>query len=337
MKIAIDAMGGDNAPREIVAGALLARHSLGTDIVLVGNEKSIKECLPKDFSDPGVIIHHCTEIIAMDENPAAVRTKKDSSIVVCAQLVKKGEADAMVSAGSTAAAMAAATLHLGRIAGIDRPAIATVFPSVNGKTLLLDAGANADCTVENLGQFAIMGSIYSKSVLQVENPKIGLLSIGEESCKGNELTKKAHELLKMLPINFIGNVEGNDIFKDTVDVVVCDGFVGNVVLKCSEGVSEFLKTLVKQEISGKPWIYIPLAMLAPVLKHINKRVDYSEYGGAPLLGVSGVCIISHGKSSAKAISNAVKAAAEAVSHDILGDICAYMEEAQSKLAIGITQ
>ena len=320
MRVAIDAMGGDNAPGEIVAGALLAHRELGTDIILVGDERRISGLLPVGAADSGVRVYHCSDVIAMDENPSAIRTKKDASIVVAARLLKSGEADAMVSAGSTAAAMAVATLNLGRIQGIDRPAIASLLPSLVGRTILLDAGANADCTVQNLVQFAVMGNIYAEKVMGVPNPRVALLSIGEEPCKGNELTKRAHEALKETPLNFVGNVEGGDIFAGVADVVVCDGFVGNVVLKSVEGLAEFILTLMRQELGASLLTRIPMAMLAPALRRVKRRVDYSEYGGAPLLGVNGVCIISHGKSNAKAISNAVRAAADAVSKNVIGHI-----------------
>jgi glycerol-3-phosphate acyltransferase PlsX len=319
-------MGGDNAPGEIIAGALQARRQLGIEITLVGDERRIRTYLPAQVTDSGVHIHHCSEVIAMDENPSAIRTKRDASIVVTASLVKNGEADAMISAGSTAAAMAVATLRLGRIPGIDRPAIAALLPNPTGQSIVLDAGANADCTVENLLQFAVMGSIYAERVMGKAHPKVGLLSIGEEPCKGNELTKRTHEALKQMPINFIGNIEGRHLFTDTADVVVCDGFVGNVALKSSEGLAEFILALLRQEVGTKLWTRIPLAMLAPALRRMKRRVDYAEYGGAPLLGVNGVCIICHGRSNAKAISNAVRAAAEAVSGDVIGSIRSSLSE-----------
>jgi len=326
MRVAVDAMGGDNAPGEIIAGALLARQQLGVEIVLVGDERRIRGHVPAGAMDSGVRIYHCSEVIAMDENPSAIRTKRDASIVVAANLVKNGEADAIVSAGSTAAAMAVATLKLGRITGIDRPAIAALLPNLTGQGILLDAGANADCTVENLVQFALMGSIYAERVMGKAHPKVGLLNIGEESCKGNELAKRTHEALKQMPINFIGNIEGRHIFTDLADVVICDGFVGNVALKSSEGLAEFILALLRQEVGAKLWARIPLAMLAPALRRMKRRVDYAEYGGAPLLGVNGVCIICHGRSNAKAICNAVRAAADAVSRDVIGCIRSSLSE-----------
>jgi glycerol-3-phosphate acyltransferase PlsX len=262
----------------------------------------------------------------MDANPSTIRTKRDASVVVAASLVKNGEADAIVSAGSTAAAMAVATLRLGRITGIDRPAIAALVPNLAGQSILLDAGANADCTVENLVQFAVMGSIYAERVMGKPNPRVGLLNIGEEPCKGNELTKRTHEALKQMPLNFIGNIEGRHIFADVADVIVCDGFVGNVALKSIEGLAEFIQALLRQEVGTKLWTRIPLAMLTPALRRMKRRVDYAEYGGAPLLGVNGVCVICHGRSNAKAISNAVRAAAEAVSRDVIGCIRSSLSE-----------
>ena len=334
MRIAIDAMGGDNAPSEIVAGAVEARRRLGVEIVLVGDDARVRAFLPSGEPDPGLRVHHCAGVIAMDENPTAVRTKKDASVVVAARLLKTGEADAMISAGSTAAAMAVATLHLGRISGIDRPAIAALLPTLSGHSILLDAGANADCTVRNLTQFALMGSIYAEKVMGVPNPRVGLLSIGEESCKGNELTRRTHEALARIPVSFAGNIEGGDLFVGKVDVVLCDGFVGNVALKSSEGLAEFLMTLLKQELGSRLWTRAPLAMLAPALRRVKRRVDYAEYGGAPLLGVDGVCIICHGRSNAKAIANAVRAAVDAVSRDVIGCIRSSLRDQRSAQEVG---
>lgn len=335
MRVAIDAMGGDNAPGEIVAGGLKAHQRLGVEITLVGDEDRIRPLLPAGTDDPGVRVVHCSEVIAMDEDLGSVRTKKDASVVVAAKLLKQGEADAMITAGSTAAAMAVATVWLGRIRGIDRPAIAALLPTLSGSSILLDAGANADCTVENLVQFALMGSIYSEKAMGKPNPRVGLLSIGEEECKGNELTKQAHQALKRSPINFIGNIEGRHLFDGTADVVVCDGFVGNVALKSSEGVAEFIIALIRQEIGSKLWTRLPLMALAPALKRIKRRVDYTEYGGAPLLGTNGVCVICHGRSNAKAICNAVAAAANAVSQDIIGCIRSSLVERSAEHKVGM--
>jgi len=313
MRIAVDAMGGDYAPLEIVKGAAEGSETSDVDVVLVGDECAIKRCLPpKRASSLRISILHTTETIGMDEHVDAVRTKKDSSLVVGTNLVKNGEADAMISVGNTAAAMAVATLRLGRIPGIERPAIATVMPSRSGSTVLLDAGAVADCTPENLLQFAVMGGIYAEKVLGIDNPRVGLLSIGEERGKGNEMVRAAHELLASSAMNFIGNVEGRDLFAGTADVIVADGFTGNVALKAAEGLAEYVLKLAKEDIRAHPLMWIPLAMLAPAFKRLMKKIDYSEHGGAPLLGLNGVFIVGHGRSKARAVANAVRAAKEAV-------------------------
>lgn len=321
MRIAVDAMGGDYAPAEIVKGAAQGSRLHGVDVVLVGDESAIKAHLPTGFANSSAIsIKHAAEAIGMDEHAAAVRTKKDASVVVAASLVKEGEADAMISVGNTAAAMAVATLRLGRIPGIDRPAIATVFPSRSGATILLDAGAVVDCSVENLVQFAVMGSVYAEKVLSIENPRIGLLSVGEEKSKGSELVHAAYDVLAAGKLNFIGNVEGSDLLSGAADVIVTDGFSGNVALKTAEGLVEHTVALLKDDLRRHPLALIPLAMLKPTLSRIKKKLDYSEYGGAPLLGLNGVCIIGHGRSNAHAVSNAVRAAKEAVSGDVVAAI-----------------
>lgn len=321
MIIAVDAMGGDFAPAEIVKGAAHGGKIHGVDVILVGDETRIKSCLPPEFARSGhVSIRHAADTISMDEHAAAVRTKKDASVVVAASLVKEGEADAMVSVGNTAAAMAVATLRLGRIPGVDRPAIATVMPSVSGATVMLDAGAVVDCTVENLKQFAVMGSVYAEKALGVAKPRVGLLSVGEERSKGSDLTRSAHEQLIAMPINFIGNVEGRDLFSGAADVVVTDGFVGNVALKTAEGLAEFIQKSFVEQVYSRPLARIPLALLLPYLLRFRKKLDYSEYGGAPLLGLNGVCIIGHGRSKARAVANAVKAAKEAVNGGVVAAI-----------------
>lgn len=321
MRIAVDAMGGDHAPAEIVKGAALGSKLHGVDIVLVGDQAAIKRCLPAEYvSSPAITVRHTSEVIAMDEHAAAVRTKKDASVVVAADLVKAGEADAMVSVGNTAAAMAVATLKFGRISGIDRPAIATVFPGISGPVVLLDAGAVADCTPENLRQFAVMGGVYAEKALSIPKPRIGLLSIGEESSKGNELTRAAHELLSQHTPNFVGNVEGRHLLADEADVIVTDGFTGNVVLKVAEGLAEHVGSIIKCDLKSHPWLYLGVIALVPLLKRVKKKMDYSEYGGAPLLGLNCMCIIGHGRSNAYAVSNAVRAAREAVSGGVLAAI-----------------
>lgn len=323
MRIAIDAMGGDNAPAAIVKGACAASSLYGVDIILVGDEQAISKALPRTAER--ITVKRSSEVIGMHEPAAAFRTKKDSSLVVCADLVQAGEAQAMISAGNTGAAMAVATFRLGRIEGIDRPGIATGLPSLKGRTILIDAGANADCEVDNLVQFALMGGIYAEKVMGVANPRVALLSIGEEECKGNELTKAAHAVLRQMNLNFIGNVEGRHLFSGEADVVVCDGFTGNVALKSAEGLGD----VVKSELQRSPLMKL---LLAPVRNRLKKRVDYSEVGGAPLLGVNGICIIGHGRSNARAISSAVRAAMTAVEQDIISLISASLQREEPRSA-----
>lgn len=321
MIIAVDAMGGDFAPAEIVKGAAQGSKLHDVDVVLVGDENAIRRYLPAGFAtSTRISIKHASEAIGMSEHAAAVRTKKDASVVVAASMVKEGQADAMVSVGNTAAAMAVATLKFTRIKGIDRPAIATPMPSKSGGTILLDAGAVVDCTVENLMQFAVMGSIYAERVLGKKNPRVGLLSVGEEKSKGNEVTRAAHQELALLPLNFIGNVEGRHVFNGEADVVVTDGFAGNVVLKTAEGLAEYIKSVAKEDIRRHPLTWLPAALLLPCLRRLKKQTDYCEYGGAPLLGLDGVCIIGHGRSNAHAVANAVRAAKVAVNGGVVSAI-----------------
>ncbi len=319
MRIAVDAMGGDYAPGEIVAGALLAKQELGCDIILVGDESKIAGLLPQKS---GIELKHAPEVIYMDETPVvAVRRKKDASIVVATRLVKEGYADAVVSAGNTGAQMTAALFGLGRIKGIKRPAISTLFPTAKGAKVLLDSGANADCKPEHLVQFAYMGSIYAEKVLGMKNPLVALLNIGTEESKGNELSVETYQLLKNdAQVNFVGNLEPRDLPLGGVDVIVCDGFVGNIVLKLAEGLGSFLMAMIKEQLTSSYRYKIGAAMVAPGLKEIRKIMDYSEYGGAPLLGVAGVSIISHGSSRAKAIKNAVKAAGTCVENGFVEGI-----------------
>jgi glycerol-3-phosphate acyltransferase PlsX len=320
MRIAVDAMGGDFAPAEIVKGAVGAASMYDIEVILVGDEQAIRSHLPKRWADDGRIsIHHTPDFIRMDDHVDSVRTKPGASVVVAAGLVKSGEANAMISLGNTAAAMAVATLKLGRIPGIIRPAIVAVLPGKESNTLMLDAGATADCTVEQLAQFALMGSIYAEKVMKKPSPRVAVLSIGEEPTKGNELTKATHAALSEGALNFIGNVEGRDLFTGAADVIVTDGFVGNVALKTAEGLGEFIQSLLK-EIGDRKLLRIPLLFLLPSLKRMKHRFDYAEYGGAPLLGVNGVCIIGHGRSNAKAVSSAIRTAMESVDRDIINCI-----------------
>lgn len=331
MKIAVDAMGGDYAPEEVVLGAVEAVETYDLDVVLVGDETKIRNVFTTYNIKPNnrVTIVHASEVIEMGEHPAqAIRKKKDASIVVATKLVKDGTCDAVVAPGSTGAAVTAALLGLGRIKGIERPCIATPIPSQKGITVLLDSGANANSKPKHLVEGAIMGSHYAKYILGIDKPNIGLLNIGEEASKGNELAQATYPLLKKLKtISFYGNVEGRDIPKGTVDVVVCDGFVGNVILKFGEGMALFLIRLVKERIRDGGFLARLGAMAVyPALKSLKKRLDFTEYGGAPLLGVNGSFIICHGSSKAKAIKNAVRVASELVEQDVVGHIRKSIEE-----------
>lgn len=331
MKIAVDAMGGDYAPEEIVLGAIHAVSEYKFDVVLVGDEQKIRNVLRQYGAKESdrLSIVHASEVIEMGEHPVqAVRKKKDASIVVATRLVRDGQCDAVVAPGSTGAAVTAALLGLGRIAGIERPCIATPIPSKKGITVLLDSGANSNSKPKHLVEAAIMGSHYAKYILGIDKPQIGLLNIGEEVTKGNELCQRTYPLLeKLKTISFYGNVEGRDIPNGTVDVVVCDGFVGNVILKFGESMAMFIYRLVKQAIKNSGFI-AKLGALAiyPALKSLKKRLDFTEYGGAPLLGVNGSFIICHGSSKAKAIKNAIRVAGELVEQDVTGHIRHSIEE-----------
>lgn len=322
-RVAVDAMGGDKAPSEIVRGAILAA-SIGCEVALVGPPDVIRREIaaagaPATFQ-PRIVEAH--DVVAMDDSPSTVlRRKKESSLAIAIDLVKRGEADAAVSAGNSGAMMALALMTLGRISGIERPAIATVFPVPGGReTVLLDAGANVDCSSENLVQFAQMGSVYSQCVHRIKNPRVAVLSIGEEDTKGNTLTKETASLLRGMPMQFIGNVEGRHLFSGESDVIVCDGFVGNVALKVAEGTAEMLQGILKNEFGRTPWRKITGHLARPVFLALKRRTDYDAYGGAPLLGVNGVCIISHGRSNARAIFNAIRQADDSVKHGVVDRI-----------------
>lgn len=328
MRVAIDAMGGDYAPDEIVLGAVQAAKAYvneNIEIVLVGDQTQITQALERhgNGKELKITVHHASEVIDMHESPgAAVRRKKDASVVVATSLVKQGYCDVAICAGSTGAAVAAALLGLGRINGIERPAIATPIPNQRGTTILLDSGANIDSKPKHLVQNAIMGSIYAEYVLNIPSPRVGLLNIGEEDSKGNEQVLATYPLLKQLnTVNFIGNVEGRDIPKGTVDVVVCDGFVGNIVLKFGEGLAKAILQLIKDTIKNSGFLTKVASMLVlPVLNGLKRKLDYAEYGGAPLLGVNGGFIICHGSSKAKAIKNAIRVAKEFTEQDVVAHI-----------------
>jgi glycerol-3-phosphate acyltransferase PlsX len=320
MKIAVDALGGDFAPKEIIKGAVLACRELpGCEIILVGDEAGIKQELGHYPPQKNISIVHGPDNIEMSEHPLqAIRQKKNASINVGLRLVKDGQADGFISAGNTGAVMASALFTLGRVKGVERPAIATVFPSKTSNAVVLDVGANAECRPSHLVQFAQMGRLYAQKVLGKTDPTLGLLSIGEEDTKGNELTTTTNALLRKIPaLNFKGNAEGKDILEGFADVIVCDGFVGNVVLKLAEGVFSTLKNELLGNVKKNPLAMLGILFLLPVLMRFKKKFDYSEYGGAPLLGVDGICIITHGRAKAKAIKNAIRAAKTAAEHKFI--------------------
>jgi glycerol-3-phosphate acyltransferase PlsX len=315
MRIAVDAMGGDHAPEVVIKGAIEAAKVIDVDIILVGPEDIIKSKLSECKKIPGNIsIKNATEVIAMNEAPAtSVRRKKDSSINVSVKMVKEKSADAIVSAGNTGAVVCAASLFLKNLPGVDRPGISVLLPTLKGVVQVIDMGANIDPKPSHLLQYGIMGSIYSSYVLHKQNPTVGLLNIGEEETKGPEFVKETFKLLEQNKnINFIGNVEGRDIYVGNCDVIVCDGFLGNVVLKVSEGLADAIKEMLKRKLTTNLITKIGAFLSAPAFKELKKEIDYSEYGGAPLLGIDGVCIIAHGGSSANAIKNAIRVAHESL-------------------------
>lgn len=322
MRLAIDAMGGDNAPEEIVKGALAAagRHP-DMQLLLVGDETAIKAHLGSEVPS-NIEIVHASEVIAADDEPVkAVRRKKDASLPVAARMVKEGRADGFVSAGNTGALMAAGLLLIGRIEGVERPALASVWPTFDGKgVLVLDVGANMDADAANLLQYAMMGNLYAKHVLSIEQPRIGLLSVGTEPGKGNKLSKDAYPLFETGNFNFVGNVESREILNGVCDVVICDGFVGNVMLKLIEGVGLGMFDALKDVFMAGTVSKLAALALKPGLKEFKKKFDYAEYGGAPLLGVNGVCIKAHGSSNARAFEMAINQAHQFLLHGVLDQI-----------------
>jgi phosphate acyltransferase len=333
MKIALDAMGGDYAPAVTIEGAIEAVNSYeDIDIILVGEESVLsRELDSKRFPPNRITIRHASQVVSMDESAAyAIRRKKDSSIRRGIELVKSKEADGFVSAGHSGVVMATALLVLGVSDVVDRPAIAAIMPTLKSPFVLIDAGANLYCKPENLLQFALMGSTYCRFILGRENPKVALVSTGEEDTKGNELTKETFKLLKETDLNFIGNVDGKDIFTGEADVIVCDGFTGNVILKTSEGLADALIRMLKREVVGLTTGRIGYLLLKPALRNFKKKTDYDEYGGAPLLGIQGTCIISHGRSTAKAVRNAVKVASEFARKKVSGIISSAIEDDLSR-------
>ncbi len=320
-RIAVDAMGGDRAPEEVVAGALLAVEAFGANIVLVGDEARIRPLLGGSASDRVAVVH-APEAVPMDQHASqALRGADRTSLGRAIELVKSGEADGVVSAGNSGAFLAISLVKLRTIEGIARPAIATVWPALNGPSVLLDSGANVDCRPEWLVQFGIMGSAYARAALGIERPRVGILSIGEERTKGNAAVLEAAALLDRAPLHFIGNIEGKDMFHNVADVIVADGFVGNVVLKACEGMIGDLGSVMKKEVLGGGLMAkLGAALLLPRLRGLRKRYDYETYGGAPLLGLRGNCIVSHGRISRNGIKHAIRAAIEETRADVVGKI-----------------
>jgi phosphate acyltransferase len=311
--IAVDAMGGDHAPRAGVEGAILAARELGVRILLVGLEERVKQELARHSTrNLPIEVVNATEAITMSDSPSqAFRRKKDSSVHVAAKLVKDGAAEALVSAGNTGAVMTVARFVLGTLAAVDRPALAAAFPNAKEKlTVILDVGANVDSKPEQIEQFAVMGEIYYRTIFGTKRPRVALLSIGEEEMKGNELTREAASRLKQLPMNFVGNVEGRDVFKGDVDVIVCDGFIGNIALKISEGLVEHVGGMLKKAIKSSIASQVGYVLSKQAFDSFRKRTDSSETGGAPLLGVRGITVIGHGRSNAVAVKNAIRVASE---------------------------
>jgi glycerol-3-phosphate acyltransferase PlsX len=328
MRIVVDGMGGDNCPGAVVEGCVLAQKEYDIDIIITGPEELLKRELEKyEYKNDRITILDAKEVISPNEHPAmAIRKKKDSSLNKALNLVKKGEADAVISAGSTGAFLTGATLIIGRIRGINRPALAPVMPCKNGPSMLIDCGANVECKPQNLLQFALMGKIYFENILEVKNPSIGLINIGTEEEKGNELTKETYKLLKETDFNFVGNVEPREIPTGDVNVLVCDGFIGNTVLKMYEGVASNIFDILKKEIMSSFRTKIGGVLLKPVFKKFKKDFDYKEYGGAAFLGVKGICIKAHGSSDSRAIKNAISQSINYHEHKIIDNIKEELEK-----------
>ena len=324
-RIAVDAMGGDHAPAEIVAGTLIAAAQDFADLTLVGDEAAIKPLLRGKNADRISIVHAPTNIPMEMHASQALRMSDKTSLGVAVEMVKDGRADAVVSAGNSAAFLGIALVKLRTITDVARPAIATVWPALNGPMVLLDSGANVDCRPEWLEQFGVMGSAYAKAVLKIENPRVAILSIGEESTKGNSQVLEAAKLLEKAPITFVGNVEGKDLFHNAADVIVVDGFVGNVVLKMGEGLIGDLGKVIRETIlGGNVLTKMGAALVIPALRKLRTRFDYEEYGGAPLLGLRGNCIVTHGRASRNAIKGAIRVAGDEVRNDVVGKISALL-------------
>ncbi len=329
-RVAVDGMGGDRAPAVVVEGAVQAARTLGIEVILVGQKDRLDRELQR-FTPvpPNLKVEHASEVIKMSESPAAsVRRKPDSSICRIVELAKGGQADAIVSAGNTGAMVCACSLGLGHLEGIERPGIAIVIPSLKGPVVVLDVGANIDPKPIHLLQYGVMGATYVRHVIGEANPSVGLLNVGEEESKGTDFLKQAFKLLEESSLNFIGNVEGRDIYTGRCSVIVCGGFVGNVALKVSEGMAFALAELLKRELRRTLWNRMGAALLLPAFQRLKRQMDYAQYGGAPLLGVNGACFISHGSSNAHAIRNAIAAAATFVTHQVNREILAASHEFQ---------
>ena len=319
MRVALDGMGGDDAPRSVVEGAIEAAREHDFRIVLVGDQNLLQSELERHKNVPkNVSIHHAGSFVRMEESAAiSIRKKKDASVAICADLIKEGAVDAMVTAGHTGAAVVACTLKLRLLEGIERPGIGILFPTLGaGPTLLIDVGANIDTKPSHLFQYALMGDVYFRYLLRKNRPSIGILNIGEEESKGTEFIKEAHQLLNKSRLHFIGNVEGRDIFNGRVDIVVCDGFVGNVVLKVAESIADVIGKLLKQKLKESPITQLGAFLAMPAFNALKREIDYAEQGGAPLLGINGTCIICHGSSNARAIKNAIRVSSEFVKYEI---------------------
>ncbi len=333
MKIIVDGMGGDYAPASVLEGvaeALPEKSLEGVDITLVGNLQLMEPFIVKlKLRDSKRLhLHHAEQFVRMDESStAALRGKKDSSVTIGAKLVGEGQGDALVTIGHTGAAVAATKVKMKMLPGVERPAIATIIPSAEGRFVLLDAGANVDCKAQNLAQFAVMGEVYTRAALGVKNPKIGLISVGDEDIKGNDLTKEAFKILSQMPINFVGNIEGRDMFENKADVVICDGFVGNTVLKTCEGLSKTVMLWLKKAFMKNPFRQAGAILAREAFVELKAIGNYEEYGGAPLIGVNGICVIGHGASTPKAVRNAIKVAADLVRKNVNGEIVRRINEA----------
>jgi glycerol-3-phosphate acyltransferase PlsX len=325
-KIAVDAMGGDHAPAVVVEGALLAAQDVDAELILVGDKLAVEqECLRIGGKLPRFPIINATQTVSMDESPSVALRKRDSSMKVAFEMIKRGEAEAVVSAGNSGAMMAIGMLVIGTLPQVARPAILAIVPGTSKGTIIIDAGANVDCKPRQLLQFGIIGSVYAERGLGIVNPRVGVLSNGEEDSKGNELTRAASELLDSAPVNYVGYVEGRDFFNGKVDVIVCDGFTGNVALKTMEGVASFAGEILKSGFE-KSWLSrLGYLLTRHSLRHAYRKLDYAEYGGARLLGLDGVAIVAHGGSTALAIKNAIRVASESVSQNVNGHISAALE------------